>query len=171
MSVESPVAPKSPESPGRTDAERVRRSTGDAPKRRGRKPKAPPVEIPLTQPEEREFWGRQMQGFWNGIASARGYTPIPDEQVNAIGEPAALTAKKYLKDAQEEHPEYLLLFVLTPYIMGAIRVEWERWTRRSRAASGADAGGQRGRVRAEGQREDDAGADPTATTPFTLPGH
>ncbi len=157
--VASPVS-----SGGKADAERVRQASGSPRRRRRSKPEA---EMPLTTTEEKEFWGRQVQGFWNGIASARKYPLIPDEQVNAIGEPAALTAKKYLKDAQENHPEYLLLFMLTPYIMGAIRVEWERWTA-IRQAGSADPGRERSRVRTEGQREDVAGAETVITRSFTL---
>ena len=170
---EKPVDQPTPQQPaeqpaptGRSDAERVRRVTGG--KRRGRRAAAP--DMPLTTAEEREFWGRQVQSFWNNLASARGYSAIPDQQILAIGEPAALTAKKYLKDAQEEHPEYLLLFVLTPYIMGAIRVEWERWTR-TRQAGGSDAGRERGGTRVEGQRENLSSEASPITKPFESPGH
>ncbi len=156
----------SPPSRGATDAARIRtRATGE-PKRRGRKPAAAPT--PVTTSEEREFWGRQVQGFWNNLAEARGYKPIPDSHVAAIGEPAALTATKYLKDAQTEHPEYLLLFVLTPYLMGAIRIEWERWTR-ARAVLDEGTGAERGGVRDQGNGEKQPRAREAATGDASQP--
>ena len=159
----TPVTPVTPAS-GKSDAERIRTRT---PRGRPRGSRASKPITPAVAPEEREFWGRQVQGFWNNLAVARGYAQIPDSQVGAIGEPAALTAAKYLKDAKDEHPEYLLLFVLTPYIMGAVRIEWERWTT-SRAARDTDAGGERSRLRSEGKREEQPRPQPLATKP--LPG-
>lgn len=165
MSTVTPVTPVTPASGGKDDAARIRARTPGA---RPRRAKKITEAAPLTTPEEREFWGRQMQSFWNGLADARAYPRIPDEQVTAVGEPAALTAKKYLKDAQEEHPEYLLLFVLTPYLMGAIRVEWERWTAR-RPSGDSDGGRERGRLRPERQRQDEPRPEPTVTRPLTMP--
>ena len=101
--------------------------TPPTPKKRQRRQ---PVPVSLITPEETARWGKMVVDFWNQLADFRGYTPMGKDSIERLGEPAALTAKKYGVDrVQETRPWIALLIVATPNLGEAAKIEYARIAR------------------------------------------
>lgn len=138
-------------------------------------PAAPALEV---TPEEARFWGEQLASFWNQLAFSRGYPMMPGAPVDEkglpqppsdpdvflprLGEPMARTMQQLLPTV-DQRPWLQVLIIMLPFLGGAARVEFERATAARRTAprdgERVDAGHERGRVRTQGQRQDNARED------------
>lgn len=175
--------PKIKTSSGSTDAQKVSQlltepTPADQPTKRTYRKKQEPV-LPTVTPEEKEFWGRQIQMIFHEVAAVRGpQWEMPDATAQAVGEPAALTAKKYLPEGtMQQRPELVLLLVLTPFFISALKVEYGLYRAR-RDAEAESAGAptatparlERRDLRPQGIREDHL-SEEFITGPVTLPDH
>ena len=167
---------------GQSDSAKVSSVLGQAavaaePAKRTYRPRKQEPILPMVTPEEKEFWGRQIQMIFHEVAAVRGpHWEMRDEMATAVGEPAALTAKKYLPEGtMQQRPELVLLLVLTPFLISALKVEYVAYRAR-REAEAASAGiaattparVERRDLRPQGIGEDHAGEE-FITRPVTLP--
>ncbi len=102
--------------------EPVRRGPGRPPKQRT---PAAGTAAPLDQ-QDVEFWGRTVQGFWNGLAELRAYPKMSEQRAQGIANTAALTANKYLPNTAVQRPWVGLLMEFAPYLSAAVKVEYAR---------------------------------------------
>lgn len=169
-----PGRPKGSKTGAKARSEQARRAAlAGVEKRRQAQSQAMPIPA-VVSPEEARFWGEQLASFWNQLAFARGYPMMPGASVDAqglpkppddpdvflpkIGDPVARSMQQLLPTI-DERPWLQVLVMMAPFIGGAVRVEIARATAARRSPASVDAGNERGRVRTQGQRQDDARED------------
>ncbi len=125
---------------GQRDAERARKGADRGPqrpptsRRRPGRPVNPPAAA--SSPEELEAAakerGAQIARFWNRIAGARHWKKMSTEDAADLGAAdLAIEAKRGVGVTTWGYrfPELLLAAMLLPYLLHALRSEWQRFQR------------------------------------------